>query len=434
MSTSLDSPIAIMMTAYGYQKRNSVMVQGIAFVVLMYMALCTFWPLFRLNLGWAYKLQGPQQSSPFSLVFNAEYLSRLQFAIGYNFLMYLNVPRASNTAFNQLMKNIELIPVFGANFAVYVPLIMILVALLTLFDGYGRIIKFLGIELADAPASHQGLSCVCCCTSGTGGAGLGDDAASSMTNLQVEERIRTGKLIVTNELKQWKAAEELALIESSRHGGGGGGGGGSTAINSSNHNRDSVAYEDREDSESGTGGRGNFSNKYTGSVGNNEIMRIGIGSNMTESLIASANMRVVSSGRRSNRLGTIGGGGGDSSSSSSSSQYRNICNDDNDYIDDNIAADAVTGTGNMLSTVELSDVDNQRRSALFGSARSRYSSNTTNPLHSSSIRNTGSNSAAGNHSPMLPVPPHPPRPTTDLFSIVDNEDEENIYGGRYADS
>mmetsp|Transcript_17736 Transcript_17736/g.29735 ORF Transcript_17736/g.29735 Transcript_17736/m.29735 type:complete len:270 (-) Transcript_17736:134-943(-) len=215
---------------------------------------------------------------------------------------------------------------------------------------------------------------------------------------------------------------------------GGGGGGGSTAINSSNHNRDSVAYEDREDSESGTGGRGNFSNKYTGSVGNNEIMRIGIGSNMTESLIASANMRVVSSGRRSNRLGTIGGGGGDSSSSSSSSQYRNICNDDNDYIDDNIAADAVTGTGNMLSTVELSDVDNQRRSALFGSARSRYSSNTTNPLHSSSIRNTGSNSAAGNHSPMLPVPPHPPRPTTDLFSIVDNEDEENIYGGRYADS
>jgi hypothetical protein len=49
--------------------------------------------------------------------------------------------RANDTAFNQLMKNIELIPVFGTSFAVYIPLIMILMALLTLFDGYGRLVK-----------------------------------------------------------------------------------------------------------------------------------------------------------------------------------------------------------------------------------------------------------------------------------------------------
>jgi hypothetical protein len=44
------------------------------------------------------------------------------------------------------MKNIELIPVFGTSFAVYIPLIMIIVALLTLFDGYGRIIKVSSAE------------------------------------------------------------------------------------------------------------------------------------------------------------------------------------------------------------------------------------------------------------------------------------------------
>lgn len=93
MSSQMHSPIGLMMTAYDYQTSSSVMVQGVSFVALMYMSMCTYWPLFRINIGWTYKLQGPQQSSPFSLIFNAEYLSRLQFTIGYNFLMYLNVPK-----------------------------------------------------------------------------------------------------------------------------------------------------------------------------------------------------------------------------------------------------------------------------------------------------------------------------------------------------
>jgi hypothetical protein len=93
MSSQVDSPVGLLMTAYDYQSSSSVMVQGVSFLALMYMSLCTYWPLFRLNIGWTYQLQGPQQSSPFSLIFNAEYLSRLQFTIGYNFLMYLNVPK-----------------------------------------------------------------------------------------------------------------------------------------------------------------------------------------------------------------------------------------------------------------------------------------------------------------------------------------------------
>lgn len=36
-------------------------------------------------------IQGPQQSPPSSLIFNGEYFSRLQFSIGYNFLLCLHV-------------------------------------------------------------------------------------------------------------------------------------------------------------------------------------------------------------------------------------------------------------------------------------------------------------------------------------------------------
>lgn len=87
------SPVGFFMGAYGpHGQLNAVAMQGVSFFALSYMSICTYWSLFRLNLGWAYTLQGPQLSPPSSLIFNGEYFSRLQFALGYNFLMFLNVP------------------------------------------------------------------------------------------------------------------------------------------------------------------------------------------------------------------------------------------------------------------------------------------------------------------------------------------------------
>lgn len=87
------SPVGFFMGAYGpHGQLNAVAMQGVSFFALSYMSICTYWSLFRLNLGWAYTLQGPQLSPPSSLIFNGEYFSRLQFALGYNFLMFLNIP------------------------------------------------------------------------------------------------------------------------------------------------------------------------------------------------------------------------------------------------------------------------------------------------------------------------------------------------------
>lgn len=87
------SPVGFFMGAYSPQGNlSAVAMQGVSFFALSYMSICTYWSLFRLNLGWAYTLQGPQLSPPSSLIFNGEYFSRLQFALGYNFLMFLNIP------------------------------------------------------------------------------------------------------------------------------------------------------------------------------------------------------------------------------------------------------------------------------------------------------------------------------------------------------
>lgn len=92
MTTQLHSPIGIIIGAYDKnpEKDNIVLVQAVSFLALSYMSICTYLSLFRINLGWSYTLQGPQLSPPSSLIFNGEYFSRLQFSLGYNFLLILN--------------------------------------------------------------------------------------------------------------------------------------------------------------------------------------------------------------------------------------------------------------------------------------------------------------------------------------------------------
>ena len=52
MSSSWDSPIGMaLVAAGGGEQSGSVAVQGVSFLALGYMSICTYWPLFRLNIG-----------------------------------------------------------------------------------------------------------------------------------------------------------------------------------------------------------------------------------------------------------------------------------------------------------------------------------------------------------------------------------------------
>lgn len=98
MSSDLKSPIGLMMSWHHGdtpEGNNShiLVVQTISFLALSYMSICTYWPLFRINLGWAFRLEGRQMSPTSALIFNGEYFSRLQFSLGYNFLLFLHIPR-----------------------------------------------------------------------------------------------------------------------------------------------------------------------------------------------------------------------------------------------------------------------------------------------------------------------------------------------------
>lgn len=90
MTSNVQSPIGDSIVGLSNTGAGVFIVQAISFGYLFYMSLCTFWSLFKINLGWTFTLQGPHQSPSTSLLFNATYLSRLQFSLGYNFLLFLN--------------------------------------------------------------------------------------------------------------------------------------------------------------------------------------------------------------------------------------------------------------------------------------------------------------------------------------------------------
>jgi hypothetical protein len=132
---------------------QQVYIQLISFFFLFFISGCTYLTLFRINLGGYYRLQGPKMSSFPSLLINAQYFSRLQFSIGYNFIVILHVSRANeDCVFAQWMQhNMEdVLPIFGASFLYFVPVCLCVFVLISSFDGYARLLRWLGVETEES--------------------------------------------------------------------------------------------------------------------------------------------------------------------------------------------------------------------------------------------------------------------------------------------
>lgn len=83
------SPFALMLGAF--EGRRGLLFLLAAMIPLFYMSLCVYSSLFKFSLFGRYRLKGSKQSQGVALIFNAQYLVRLQFPLGYNYLfMYVN--------------------------------------------------------------------------------------------------------------------------------------------------------------------------------------------------------------------------------------------------------------------------------------------------------------------------------------------------------
>jgi hypothetical protein len=120
-----------------------------ALIPLLYMSICVSRSFFNVSLFGPFKLRGNRQSHGVALVFNAQYLVRLQFSLAYNYLLMLKYD-TSDSAFSKFLGQMDVIPLFGSSFPVYAPLLTIFLSLFTVCNLYARLLHILGFDHQDA--------------------------------------------------------------------------------------------------------------------------------------------------------------------------------------------------------------------------------------------------------------------------------------------
>ncbi|CAM9213039.1 unnamed protein product [Laminaria digitata] len=147
------SPFGILLRCMSQQEAgaaHAVSMQAAVLVPFLYMSLCCYRSLFTLRIFGAFRLQAGHHTLPGPLLFNAQYLIRLQFPLGYNFMRILrDYSQGQTPAFQNLMHDMSTVPVLGTGFNAYAPMVLVVLCMFTFFKGYARVLRLVGLEHED---------------------------------------------------------------------------------------------------------------------------------------------------------------------------------------------------------------------------------------------------------------------------------------------
>ena len=130
------------------------------FLPLFYMAYCMFFTMFDIKFLKHYKLT-KRSTDASGLLFNAYYLCRLQFSLGYNFLLVLDYAtvqsnnaekpnpngRMLHKAFQSVIGNMSSITWFNR----YSPVVLISLSLATAFNWHAKVLSWIGVDVFVEP-------------------------------------------------------------------------------------------------------------------------------------------------------------------------------------------------------------------------------------------------------------------------------------------
>ncbi|PJF19453.1 hypothetical protein PSACC_00736 [Paramicrosporidium saccamoebae] len=105
-------------------------VETLTGALLIYLVLCTYSSFLKLRVLSYFHLVPGQHTDEKSLLFFAAYITRLTFPLGYNYVTL--VDRALNTEFAKVMGTMNLVPLLGGYFNLYVPLSLSIICLFTI--------------------------------------------------------------------------------------------------------------------------------------------------------------------------------------------------------------------------------------------------------------------------------------------------------------
>ena len=152
--------------------RQHVVIMQLASVIpLCYLSYCTYYPLFQLRLSTLYWIS-VKRTDPVSLLFNATLLLRVSTSLSLNYVQLLHfdsAPSSSSSsatstddtatsateAVTSVVRNLDVLPLFGRKFSEVFPVCIALVCLLTYFDVLPRLLARVGLIQYQPISSHE---------------------------------------------------------------------------------------------------------------------------------------------------------------------------------------------------------------------------------------------------------------------------------------
>jgi hypothetical protein len=146
------SPFGLLLNSFSDETRhNGFLFQICASIPILYMSACVYYGLFKLSSFGSLCLRGHKQVQGSAFLFNSIFFVRMQFPLGYNYLLMLKYHASyTDCAFAKFMGNMAVVPIFGESFSVYAPLLIIVLGALSLFNVYPRFLAMLGVVHEDA--------------------------------------------------------------------------------------------------------------------------------------------------------------------------------------------------------------------------------------------------------------------------------------------
>ena len=148
------SPFGIHLSVFGLTLNNAndmVSIWLSSFWPLMYMAACCYMALFKFSYFDVLALHGNHQTDAYNLLYNASYLSRLQFALGVTYFGMLFPEDSADTAFHNLVGDMDTTRFTGVSFNKFSPVLILFFSIASFFNAGDRCLDFLGIGTHKRP-------------------------------------------------------------------------------------------------------------------------------------------------------------------------------------------------------------------------------------------------------------------------------------------
>lgn len=119
------------------------MTQFFCMVPLGYMICTAYWSVFRLKISGWYGLYPNHNTDTASLLWCASVLARLAAPLCYHLLLLI---RVEGTAFQEMMGQMNVVPVLGKSFNEVFPILIGVLCLCNLFNAYSRMVQLCGLD------------------------------------------------------------------------------------------------------------------------------------------------------------------------------------------------------------------------------------------------------------------------------------------------